>query len=214
VGVTIINTEGMSFIGPGSEWFWTAVSGIVLAVTFIAIYRQLRLQTSASAIQQIGSYDREWTSERMTHFKLEVLGALHDPAGPSAVPIGAATTLANFWEKIATLTRAGHIDRKLLWDGNGNDVRLWWVSLKPWVEAERTELSDPTLLEHFEWLAGMMAAMDERAGNPTLSEDWIKKSLDGRIVATRDRLRVEQSLRTVIIAPPETVPAVRGTGKP
>jgi hypothetical protein len=43
-GVTFINTDGMAFIGPGSEWFWTAVSGIVLAITFIAIYRQLRGQ--------------------------------------------------------------------------------------------------------------------------------------------------------------------------
>ena len=40
----LINTDGMSFIGPGSEWFWTAVSGLVLAITFIAIYRQLRTQ--------------------------------------------------------------------------------------------------------------------------------------------------------------------------
>jgi hypothetical protein len=39
-----INTDGMTFIGPGSEWFWTAVSGLMLAVTFIAIYRQFRLQ--------------------------------------------------------------------------------------------------------------------------------------------------------------------------
>ena len=31
----LINTDGMAFIGPGSEWFWTAVSGIVLAVTFL-----------------------------------------------------------------------------------------------------------------------------------------------------------------------------------
>jgi hypothetical protein len=212
--MTFINTEGMAFIGPGSEWFWTAVSGLVLAVTFIAIYRQLRLQTSASAIEQIGSYDREWTSERMTRFKLEVLGALHDPAGPTAVPDGAASTLTAFWEKIATLTRAGHIDRKLLWDGNGNDVRLWWVTLKPWVKAQRIQLSDPTLLEHFEWLAGLMMELDERAGHPSLSEDWVRESLDVRIVATRDRLRVEQSLRTVIIGSPETVPSARRSAKP
>jgi hypothetical protein len=132
--VRFINTDGMAFIGPGSEWFWTALSGIVLVVTFIAIYRQLRLQTSASAIEQIGSYDREWASERLTRFKLEVLGTLNDPAGPTAVPYGAASTLTNFWEKIGTLTRAGHIHRKLLLDVSGNDVRLWCVSLKPWFE--------------------------------------------------------------------------------
>ena len=52
-----INTDGMAFIGPGSEWFWTALSGIVLAVTFIAIYRQLRLQRSQGAIEQIERLD-------------------------------------------------------------------------------------------------------------------------------------------------------------
>ena len=45
--MTPINTDGMSFIGPGSEWFWTALTGLVLGLTFLAIYRQLRLHPSA-----------------------------------------------------------------------------------------------------------------------------------------------------------------------
>ena len=32
--MTFINTDGMALMGPGSEWFWTAVSGLVLSVTF------------------------------------------------------------------------------------------------------------------------------------------------------------------------------------
>ena len=42
--MTLINTDGMSFIGPGSEWFWTALQFTALAITFYAIYRQLRIQ--------------------------------------------------------------------------------------------------------------------------------------------------------------------------
>jgi hypothetical protein len=42
--VKLINTNGMAFIGPGSEWFWTALQFIALAITFYAIYRQLRGQ--------------------------------------------------------------------------------------------------------------------------------------------------------------------------
>jgi hypothetical protein len=34
----------MAFIGPGSDWFWTALQFIALAITFHAIYRQLRVQ--------------------------------------------------------------------------------------------------------------------------------------------------------------------------
>ena len=32
----LINTDGMAFIGPGSEWFWTAVGGLVATVTLLA----------------------------------------------------------------------------------------------------------------------------------------------------------------------------------
>ena len=61
--MTFINTEGMSFIGPGSEWFWTAISAVVVAVTLLAIFRQVRLQRSAAAIEQLNDIMREWSSE-------------------------------------------------------------------------------------------------------------------------------------------------------
>jgi hypothetical protein len=74
--VQFINTDGMAFIGPGSEWFWTAISGLVLIVTFIAIYRQLRIMRSAAAFAQLDAFEREHGSERMKRFELEVLVAL------------------------------------------------------------------------------------------------------------------------------------------
>lgn len=66
----LINTDGMALIGPGSEWFWTAVSWIILAVTFIAIYRQLRAQNAANALQRMEALQGTWTSERMIHARL------------------------------------------------------------------------------------------------------------------------------------------------
>jgi hypothetical protein len=42
--VKLINTDGLALIGPGSEWFWTALQFTALAITFFAIYRQLRAQ--------------------------------------------------------------------------------------------------------------------------------------------------------------------------
>ena len=43
-GMKLINTDGMSFIGPGSEWFWTMLQVLVVAVSLLGLYRQLRLQ--------------------------------------------------------------------------------------------------------------------------------------------------------------------------
>ena len=88
----LINTDGLAFIGPGSEWFWTAVSGLVLAITFLAIYRQLRLQRDAAATEQVNGLLNEWSSERMARAKLTVLLALEAgtdparPARPRAIP--------------------------------------------------------------------------------------------------------------------------------
>jgi hypothetical protein len=42
--VKLINSDGMAFFGPGSEWFWTALQFTALAITFFAIYRQFRTQ--------------------------------------------------------------------------------------------------------------------------------------------------------------------------
>jgi hypothetical protein len=82
----LINTEGMAFIGPGSEWFWTALTGVVLAVTFLGIYRQLSIARGATAREQIASFNREWRSERMILHRLAVMVALRDGADPAQLP--------------------------------------------------------------------------------------------------------------------------------
>ncbi len=42
--MTLINTDGLAFFGPGSEWFWSALQFTAVAITFYAIYRQLQAQ--------------------------------------------------------------------------------------------------------------------------------------------------------------------------
>ena len=44
MNMKLINTHGLALIGPGSEWFWTALQFTALAITFVAIYRQLGTQ--------------------------------------------------------------------------------------------------------------------------------------------------------------------------
>ena len=201
----LINTDGMAFIGPGSEWFWTAASGIVLAVTFIAIYRQLSLARGTSAREQLESYDREWTSERLARCKLEVLLARRDGDDPADVPHSAAVQISGFWEKTAALVRGGYLDPKLLYGFNGGACPVWWVALTPWVRKLRTLAEDPTELHGFEWLAGAMAEMDRRGGASVVTETWLASQLDSRIAGFQEQLGYEQALRTVIVASPDAL---------
>jgi hypothetical protein len=57
--VTLISTKGMAFFGPGSEWFWAALQFTALLITFVAIYRQLRIARSARAFEQVAAYTRQ-----------------------------------------------------------------------------------------------------------------------------------------------------------
>ena len=198
----LINTEGMAFIGPGSEWFWTAVSGLVLVVTFIAIYRQLSIARSANAFEQMNRIADEWASERMSRNILEILLALREGVNPENVPEGAASYIGDFWENVASLVRARHVDRKLFHEFLGNACRTWWATLAPFVGRFRSEFGDPRGGEHFEWLAGVMAEMDKKAGVGAIFDDaYLIGSLDRRIQNDQDRIRLSEELRAVMIRP-------------
>ena len=73
----------MALIGTGSEWFWTALTGIVLAVTFLAIYRQLTTARNAAAYEQLDAFERVLASERMLRFELTVLVAVREGVDPT-----------------------------------------------------------------------------------------------------------------------------------
>ena len=122
------------------------------------------------------------------------------------LPDAPAKAIASFWGTIGSLVRAGHIDPKLLWNGNGGDCSVWWATLAPRTRRERTEQSGPTIFEHFEWLAGIMNELDRRAGGVPVDMAWVAANMERRIAMFQDLIRVRQSLRTVIIASPETVP--------
>ncbi len=202
--MTFINSDGMAFIGPGSEWFWTAVSGLVLATTFVAIYRQLRLQAHASAIEQLNAFDRETSSERANRAKLTVLVALRGGTSPVDLPDAAAGEVAGAWEKIATLARSGHTDLRLLWNWTGRFAQNWWLMLGPWVLNRRASLADPSHFQDLEWLAGRMRAMDIAAGIEPPTLELLGRIRDDAIEELRDLIRMDESLRTVAVAqPPE-----------
>lgn len=199
----VFNLEGSAIFGPGSEWLWSMLQFVIVAATLIGLYRQIRLQSSASAIEQLRSWDGEWKSERNTRYRLDVLTALRDGTDQAHIPAAAAGALGDFWEKIGALARQGHLDQKLLWSLSGSDCPGWWSILEPFARRLRGEHDDPLILEHFEWLAGRMASQDRKAGLPQREGGPVLAGWLEGIALCEHQLRVEQSLRTVLVAPPE-----------
>ena len=187
----LINTDGMVLIGPGSEWFWTAVSGIVLAITFVAIYRQLALARGANAFAQLGALVTEWQGERLIRKRIAVLHAYRDGVAAADIPDSPAGAIANYWEKVAALVRAGHIDQALIAEGLGG-AEDWWGILAPWVRRARLEDANPHFWEHFEWLAGALVRLHPSAA---FDRETFERGLNQRIGANENDLRDAVAMR-------------------
>ena len=197
--MSLINTNGMVFIGPGSEWFWTAVSGLVLATTFFAIYRQLRLQRDAAATEQLNTLLTEWSSERMARAKLTVLLALEAGSDPTQLPDRAYSTVGFFWQRVGYLAQRGHMDRGLIYEHLGDQLQAWWAYLRPRVLAEREADGDPGLWQGFEWLAEGAAARDARRGVRKHDDAERAKGIPRSIEHFREAIELEEALRIVSV---------------
>lgn len=212
----LINMDGMALIGPGSEWFWTALTGIVLAVTFLAIYRQLTTARNAAAYEQLDAFERELASERMLRFQLTVLVAVREGVDPTHLPGAAAWGIMKFWEQVGALCRRGHFDADLLGEGSGTTVGLWWLVLAPYARQVRSERG-PAWYENFEWLAGVMATIERRSGSPAMDQAQFTKILNPMIDRLRAAIEIEQELRSAMALPNDAIggaPERRGLAAP
>jgi len=212
----LINTNGMAFIGPGSEWFWTAVSGLVLASTFIAIYRQLRLQRDAAATEQVNSLLNEWSSERMARAKLTVLLAIEAGTDPLELPDRALSHVGFFLQRVGSLAQRGHMDRRVVYEHLGSQIQDWWAYLRPRVLAVRESDRDPSVWQGFEWLAEDAAARDAQRGVPKHGDAERAKWLPLAIEHFQEAIELEETLRTVpvrLTSTPIPVTSVRSTAK-
>ena len=194
----LINTNGLALIGPGSEWFWSMLQFVIVAVTLVGIYYQLRSSQSANAFSQLGALVDEWNGERLTLKRMAVYVALRHGTDPRDIPDSPAEAVANYWEKVGSLVRAGHIAPSLIAEGHAG-AEGWWGILAPWAQRVRTEDANPNFYEHFEWLASTMVRL-----HPVLAFDRASfdRTLGQRISHTEADLRDLEAMRTVIVAPP------------
>ncbi len=199
----LINLDGLALVGPGSEWFWSMLQFVIVAITLYAIYRQLRLQASAGAIEQATALQHDWhSSERLMRSRLAVLVARRDGMDPAKSALAASAEIGNYWERVGYLVRAGHIERRLVYEYLGNALQLWWAWLAPTVKSVREHEGDPLIHEHFEWLAGRIADMDRAAGATlTYDEVYLAAHLQSAIDSSLDAIRTEEEVRAVVIRP-------------
>jgi len=204
--MTFINTNGMAFIGPGSEWFWTALSGLVLAVTFFAIYRQLRLQRGQASIAQVTAIRMDWVSKEERYKRLVALIDLENRAATEGMP-SSAYAPANWFDRLGYLVRKGHLDAE---EGTGiflNDLLFWWSICEPYIQQERAREGIAQILREFEYLAKEAGRIwQAETGSAYTVRETIAEQIDGYT----DLLQRQQDIERGVI--PTRKPATTAAG--
>jgi hypothetical protein len=195
-----------AIFAPG--WVWSMLSMVLVVGSLAGLYRQLSLARGANAFTQLSALVEEWQGERLVRKRVAVLAAIRDGVVSADVPDSPAGAVANYWEKVGALARAGHLSPALVAEGLGA-ADSWWGILAPWVLRVRSVDANPELFEHFEWLAAALVMI-----HPGLAFDResFDRTLEDRLAAQEADLRDLVATRTVMVM--SSAPAGRRTGKP
>jgi hypothetical protein len=200
--MNVVNTHGLTLFGSGSEWFWSMLQFVVVAVTLIAIYVQLRQDRAANAFSQASSLKQDWHGELMARRKLAHLLALGDDA-PDADLLTLAEPIGNFWEHVAALVRAGHLSLPLVYEQLGAQCQTTWNILE--AQARDMQATDGAgVWENFEWLATQCARLRKASGKDdgSLTRETFRERAPEIIASLRQSIADFEATRAVIVAPP------------
>jgi hypothetical protein len=161
--VEIVNTDHLVLIGSGSEWFWSMISGVVVAVTFILIYRQLRAQGAANALQRIETVHGRWSSTEMVLARLRVAIALRDgtldPTDDTNID-----TILNFFELLRGLHREGYLGDEEVARMFGGPLIAWARLLESAIAEVRAAEGEQQLWDGIDDLVAVVKRWEAKHG--------------------------------------------------
>ena len=134
---------------------------LALALTGLAILRQLHAQRSAALYEQMSSWAHEFAEPRMTRHKLALMLAIEHREPRSGLP-RANDEVPDFFERLGYLISRGHVRLEDVWADQREIVGFYWGVLAPYIEHERANRADPTIYQSFEWLELQMRRLDMR----------------------------------------------------
>src|SRR5438105_892096 len=163
--MSLINSNGLVLIGPGSEWFWSALQFMVVSVTLLAIYRQIRGQGAANFMQRMETLNDRWSSPRMAHTRLEVALRLRYTQ-PDAACYLKALPILDFFADLRNLEIEGYIGLEEIAANWGRTIQEWVAFTAPLVDARRNATNNLKIYDLEPLIAKLRAWERKRGATP------------------------------------------------
>jgi hypothetical protein len=210
--VEIFNLDEAAIFGPGSEWLWTMVTGLVLGLTGFAIFRQLSAQRFGNELSYQKSLNDEWQSPAMKRYRL---AALMDIARGKPEVSLAMQQVGDLFEEFAYLQNHGLLETDWGIDLSSTNLQRWWWGMAA-PRVARAREQDPRQWREWERVATDMRDRDRKAGTALdLRPEYLNgPALHAYIVRSIEALRLEQEVRSGVIPtwPEEVEPAPTAAG--
>jgi hypothetical protein len=149
--MNLVNTNGMSLLGPGSEWFWGAVQAVIIGITLIFIRQQLTAMKMATRLGEMRKLEQRWESLSIAQARLSTAIGLRD--SPDQPMTREARSIAEVFSDIYALRDRGVISEREVMEAWASRCDGWWVLLGPTVDRFRTAESSKKLYLGFQELA-------------------------------------------------------------
>jgi len=161
--MTLVNLDGTSIFGAGSEWFWAMAQFVLVAASILGIYFQLRAQRASSLYEQSAAWSREWNEEPFLVSRLAALLDLESRPIEAGLPLS-TDDVGGFFERLGYLIAQKHLRSADIWHSMRVGVGMWWRFMGPYLEQTRKQTGNPALYEWFEKLELEMQRLDRKVG--------------------------------------------------
>jgi len=200
----LINTDGMTLIGPGSEWLWIALQFVALSITGLAIFRQVRAQAWSNSLTMGVRLSDEFRVE-LARYKL---AALMDVSHSPRVMTPAIESVGAWFDSTGAGIEQGYVPARMGWQQWGEVGQMFWAAFAPAL-AERRKV-EPALWKDWEHWVADLVARDRKARTPKDSSAaavgrWISWAIPGYI----ETLRIEEEAKRGVI-PAWPIPEMPG----
>jgi hypothetical protein len=130
------------------SWFWSLISSILLFLSILFIWRQLRIQGYAHNLQSMFALNSRWNSHEMTLARKEVC-AHHLSNGQWNRP---EEFVAMFFEDLGNYVVQGALPMRFVWSQYSYEVEHYWPMFEKEIRQIRHDRHDKTLYINFEKL--------------------------------------------------------------
>ena len=151
------------FLGQGSEWFWVMVQSIVVIITLLFIYRQIKLSRYANMLQTILKFREMWGTKEMMLFRQATCRNYKTQTRAIGKAEG---EVLGFFEDMGMLVEKGVISKEFVWEGYSYYIEPYWSMMEKKIKEFREREKDTSWFEHFENLRDAMRKFSKKKGAP------------------------------------------------